>query len=44
MDLLKILLEVYKEEYDLNLKEGLIKTTNIGKTINLLKKYFPDVL
>lgn len=43
MDLLKILLEIYKEEYEINLKEGLIKTTNISKTINLLKKYFPDV-
>lgn len=43
MKLLDILLETYKEEYELNLKEGLIKTTNIGKTINLLKKYFPDV-
>jgi hypothetical protein len=43
MELLKLLLEIYKEEYDLNLKEGLIKTTNIDKTLNLLKKYFPDV-
>jgi hypothetical protein len=41
MKLFKILLEVYKEEYELNLKEGLIKTTNIGKTINLLKIKFP---
>jgi hypothetical protein len=41
MKLFKILLEVYKEEYELNLQEGLIKTTNIGKTINLLKKKFP---
>ena len=32
MKLLKILLEAYKEEYELNLQEGLIKTTNIGKT------------
>jgi hypothetical protein len=40
MKLLDILLEVYKEEYELNLQEGLIKTTNIGKTINLLKKKY----
>jgi hypothetical protein len=40
MRLLDILLETYKEEYELNLKEGLIKTTNIGKTIELLKKYY----
>ncbi len=40
MKLLKILLEIYKEEYELNLKEGLIKTTNIGKTIELLRKSF----
>lgn len=41
MKLLDILLETYKEEYELNLKEGLIKTTNIGKTINFLKRKFP---
>jgi hypothetical protein len=40
MKLLNILLEIYKEEYELNLKEGLIKTTNIGKTIELLRKSF----
>lgn len=40
MKLLDILLETYKEEYQLNLKEGLIKTTNIGKTINLLEKKY----
>jgi hypothetical protein len=39
MKLLQILLGTYKEEYELNLKEGLIKTTNIGKTIELLKKF-----
>jgi hypothetical protein len=39
MRLLDILLETYKEEYELNLKEGLIKTTNIGKTIELLSKF-----
>lgn len=42
MKLLKILLELYKEEYNLNLKEGLIKTTNIDKTLNILKKQFGD--
>jgi len=42
MKLLNILLEVYKEEYELNLKEGLIKTTPIGETIYILKKQFPN--
>ena len=40
MKLLKILLKTYKEEYELNLKEGLIKTTNIGKTLNILEKKY----
>lgn len=40
MELLKLLLEIYKEEYDLNLKEGLIKTTNIDKTLNILEKKY----
>lgn len=40
MHLLELFLELYKEEYDLNLQEGLIKTTNIGKTINILKSSF----
>ncbi len=40
MKLLKILLEAYKEEYELNLQEGLIKTTNIGKTLNILEKKY----
>jgi hypothetical protein len=40
MKLLNILLETYKEEYELNLQEGLIKTTNVGKTIEILKKSF----
>jgi hypothetical protein len=40
MKLLNLLLEIYKEEYDLNLKEGLIKTTNIGKTLNILEKKY----
>ena len=43
MKLLNILLETYKEEYTLNLKEGLIKTTNKGKTINILKTKFPNL-
>jgi hypothetical protein len=36
MKLIDLLFEVYKEEFELNLKEGLSKTVNIGKTINLL--------
>jgi hypothetical protein len=40
MKLLNILLEVYKEEYQLNLKEGLIKTVNIGKTLDVLEKKY----
>jgi hypothetical protein len=40
MKLLDLLLGIYKEEYDLNLKEGLIKTTNIGKTLNVLEKKY----
>jgi hypothetical protein len=44
MELLKLLLEIYKEEYDLNLKEGLIKTTPIGEAIFILKKQFPNWL
>ena len=40
MKLLNLLLKIYKEEYDLNIQEGLIKTTNIGKTINLLRSSF----
>ena len=43
MKLLKILLKNYKEEYNLNLKEGLIKTTNRGKSINIIKKNFPNL-
>ena len=42
MKLLKILLEVYKEEYDLNIQEGLIKTTPIGEAVYILKKQFPN--
>ena len=43
MKLLKILLNTYKEEYELNLKEGLTKTTNRGKAINIIKKTFPNL-
>jgi hypothetical protein len=39
-NILELLYEAYKDEYDLNLTEGLIKTTNIDKTLNLLKKSF----
>ena len=40
MRLLEIILQEYKEEYELNLKEGLTKTTNIGMTLNILKSRF----
>jgi len=40
MKLLNLLFEIYKDEYELNLKEGLIKTTNIGKTLNILEKKY----
>lgn len=40
MKLLDILLKEYKEEYDLNLEEGLIKTTPIGKAMSILQKKF----
>lgn len=43
MKLLKIQLSIYKEEYELNLKEGLIKTTNRGKTVNIIRKNFPKL-
>lgn len=43
MKLLKILLELYKEEYDLNIREGLTKTTNIGKSINIIQNQYPNV-
>jgi hypothetical protein len=42
MKLLDILLETYKEEYFLNLEEGLIKSTSIGQTVSLLKKQIPN--
>ena len=37
-------INLYKEEYKTNLKEGLIKTTPIGKSINLIKKQYPNIL
>ena len=40
LKLLKILLQTYKQEYDLNIKEGLIRTINIGKTLNILEKKY----
>jgi hypothetical protein len=40
--LLNILLETYEKEYKLNFQEGLIKSTFIGETINILKKQFPN--
>lgn len=42
MKLLNILLDTYKEEYKLNLEEGLIKTAPIGEAIYILKRQFPD--
>lgn len=43
MKLLKILLELYKEEYDLNIKEGLIKTTNIDKSLNIIQNQYSNL-
>lgn len=43
MKMLKILLEKYKKEYAINLEEGLTKTTNLGKTVNILKRNFPEL-
>lgn len=42
MKLLKILLDTYKKEYEINLKEGLIKSTELGKTVSILKRNFPS--
>jgi hypothetical protein len=42
MKLLNILLKTYKDEYELNLKEGLIKTTPLGESVYILKKQFPN--
>jgi len=42
MKLLTLLLEFYKEEYDLNLREGEIKTTPIGQSIDILHRRFPN--
>jgi len=42
MKLLTLLLETYKEEYNLNIKEGLIKTTPLGEAIYILKKQFAN--
>lgn len=39
-NILEFLYEAHKDEYELNLTEGLTKTTNMGKTLNLLKKSF----
>lgn len=44
MKLLELLLKTYKEEFELNLKEGLIKTTPIGEAIYILKKQFPEFI
>jgi len=41
MKLLTFLLEIYKEEYELNLKEGEIKSIPIGQSIDILHRRFP---
>ncbi len=43
MKLLDLLLEEYKHEYTLNLKEGLIKTVPLGKSVSIIKKQFPQL-
>lgn len=42
MKLLDLLLNIYTEEYELNLQEGLIKTVPVGESISILKKQFPN--
>jgi hypothetical protein len=42
MKLLNLLLKIYREEYELNLKEGLIKSTSMGEAVYILKKQFPN--
>lgn len=42
MKLLQLLLQVYKDEYELNIKEGLIKTTELKKTVGILYKSYKD--
>lgn len=42
MIFLKKLLEIYEEEFKLNLEEGLIKTTNLGQTLSILKKGYSN--
>lgn len=42
MKLLDILLEKYKDEYELNLNEGLIKTAPLGQSVSILKRKFPS--
>ena len=44
MKLLNLLLKIYKEEYELNLQEGLIKTTPIGEAVYILKKQFHNLV
>lgn len=42
MDFLTLILETYREEFDLNLKEGLIKTTPAGHAMSILKNQLKD--
>jgi hypothetical protein len=44
MKLLELLLETYKEEFELNLKEGLSKSTPIGEAVYILKRHFSNWL
>lgn len=42
MDLFNILLKLYKQEYKLNLDEGLIKSAPVGEAVSILKRQFPN--
>ena len=41
--LINMIYETYKEQYELNLKEGEIKTTSKDKTIEILRRKYKDV-
>lgn len=44
MKLLNILLDLYKEEYSINLKEGEIKTVQLNKTVSILHRKYSNIL
>ena len=44
MKLLQLLLQVYKDQYELNIKEGLIKTTEVKKTVGILYKSYKEYI